>query len=94
MDAKHPSTPAGGAKDDLPHEPNKFTGMRMLPVESTTVSSWTPLLDGAGRSTEVHVVFKLRDADAVVVTRLKSARAVNELIAALETHRNDVWGDG
>lgn len=54
------------------------------------VGSWCPTPDGSGPATAV--VFHFKQADGTEFgLRLKSAERVNELIALLERHRDDVW---
>jgi hypothetical protein len=66
--------------------------LRLLDIGGYHVGSWGPEPDGKGQSTQVHLT--LRVPGGAVVMRLKSHRAVNTLIAALERHRDDVWPGG
>jgi len=66
--------------------------LSVLEVGDYHVGSWTPERDGKGRPTQVHLT--LRVPAVAVVMRLKSARAVSRMTAALERHRNDVWPGG
>ncbi len=59
--------------------------------EGYEVYGWFPLPDAQGGPTQVHVTFRNRSLGMGVVIRLKSARAVNELIAAVRRHRDEVW---
>jgi hypothetical protein len=55
------------------------------------VYSWSPGKAGAGvPSTQVHLVLPVI-AGVKVALRLKSARALDELVAVLLQHRKDVW---
>lgn len=54
------------------------------------VSSWTPEPDGRGRPTQVHLVMSLGN-NLGVTCRLRSARAVDQLIHVLAEYRNEVW---
>lgn len=74
--------------------PYNLTGMEFLEIEQYHVGSWSPLPDGKGPATQVHFMLRLRGIDTPLVMRLKSARAADELIAALERHRFDVWPTG
>lgn len=74
--------------------PYNLTGMEFLEIEQYHVGSWSPLPDGQGPATQVHFMLRLRGIDTPLVMRLKSARAADELIAALERHRFDVWPTG
>lgn len=55
------------------------------------VYSWSPGKSGEGvPATQVHLVLPVVD-EVSVVLRLKSARALDELVAVLLQHRKDVW---
>jgi hypothetical protein len=73
----------------------------MLECDGCDVYSWTPERDGKGRPQQVHMVFPVTmsspDSEPLrfcVAMRLKSRRAVDEIIAALVRHRDDVWPEG
>jgi hypothetical protein len=58
------------------------------------VYSWSPCKAGEGvPSSQVHVHFAIRPGMTIVL-RLKSARALDEIVAVLLQHRADVWGKG
>lgn len=61
-------------------------------VDGFTVGQWCSSPDGSGPATAVAVIFNLQQVGDVML-RLKSRRAVDEMIAALEEHRNAVFGD-
>ncbi|MFI5299222.1 MAG: hypothetical protein ACHREM_14085 [Polyangiales bacterium] len=68
-------------------------GRRIIaaPGDGYDVYSWSPGAAGAGvKSTQVHLVLPVVD-DVSVVLKLKSPRALDELVAALLQHRKDVW---
>ncbi len=57
-----------------------------------SVYSWSPGAAGEGvPSTQVHLVLPVSDGVKFVL-RLKSARALDELVGVLLQHRKDVWG--
>jgi hypothetical protein len=64
----------------------------IVPDEGYHVSSWCPGAAHLGASaTQVHL--RLCPApDVSIVLRLKSARALDELVGVLLRHRQDVWG--
>lgn len=64
-------------------------GTKFVDVESLDVASWCPTPDASGPATQVHVIVRVPGAELVM--RLKSARAVQELIDALAEHRNYTW---
>lgn len=55
------------------------------------VASWTPERDGKGPATQVWFHLTTTALPHPVTIRLKTARAVDELVAMLRRHRNDVW---
>jgi hypothetical protein len=63
----------------------------IYPVREYHVSSWCPARDGKGPATQVHLWMRLPELDRVITLRIKSAEDCDQLIAALERHRNDVW---
>lgn len=64
----------------------------VVPVEGIHVASWSPGQEGEGVPCEqVHLILKIPELDVTFVTRLKSRRATDELIAALIEHRDYVW---
>lgn len=73
--------------------PDNVEGPRTL-IEEIFVGSWCPACDGKGPATEVHLQLKIRGIDTPLTFRCKTAKAVNQLIASLERHRNDVWPNG
>jgi hypothetical protein len=67
-----------------------YAGGEIRPIAEYGVGSWCPTQDGSGPATAVVLHFTMADGQQFGL-RLKSARAVDELIAMLERHRNDVW---
>jgi hypothetical protein len=61
-------------------------------VDGFSVCEWCPTPDGSGAPEAVAVVFNMRSVGDVVL-RLRSRRAVDEMIAALEKHRDVVFGE-
>lgn len=58
------------------------------------VFSWSPgKADEKVASTQVHLVLPVVPGVRVAL-RLKSTRALDELVGVLLQHRRDVWGDG
>lgn len=75
--------------------PRQFVGLPL--IEEYGVGSWCPTPDGTGPAEAVvlHFLVKgLAEQPIELGIRLWSAAAVNELIAMLERHRNDVWPGG
>ena len=64
----------------------------IAPGEGYDVYSWSHGKAGEGvPSTQVHLALPVVD-DVKVILRLKSARALDELVGVLLQHRKDVWG--
>jgi hypothetical protein len=64
----------------------------LIPDEGYSVQSWRPGPPRSGPPTQVHLVLSLPIEDAKLVLRLKSARALDELVGVLLNHRQEVWG--
>ena len=66
-------------------------------VTEYTVGSWCPTPDGSGPAEAVSMQFmtdvNLKSTMLSFFLRLKSPAAVDEMIAALVRHRDDVWPD-
>lgn len=71
--------------------PQNLTGLAYYEVESVHVSSYTPLPDGKGLCTELHVSIHMKGGAPPLILRMKTPESVDLLIAALVRHRNDVW---
>ena len=62
-------------------------------VQGLTVCSWCPSPDGSGDPVAVALVFNIVEIGDIVM-RLKSRRAVDDVIDALQKHKTDVFGGG
>ena len=60
-----------------------------IECEGYMVSSYTPGKDGIGPLTEVHFCIEVQGLEFILA--MKSRRACDELIAALQRHANDVF---
>lgn len=60
-------------------------------VEGFTIAEWCRSADGSGHPEAVAVVFNIRSVGDVVL-RLRSRRAVDEMIDALRVHADNVFG--
>lgn len=82
--------------DELLHNVNDGSAALVQPSMGYDVFEWKPTQDGTGDATAVCLVFsmKIGDVELRPMIRLKSRRAVNEMIAALEKHRDGVWPQG
>ncbi len=79
--------------------PLNLDGKPLFKISHYHIGSWCPLPDGKGPAEAVafHLVVELADGSGDLLEmalRLKTPRAVDELIASLERHRNDVWPGG
>lgn len=72
-------------------EPVDTTGQAFIEMEGVHVYDWSPLPAGQGAATQVHLVFDVQGSPAPLILRLKTARVVDELVAALSEHRRNVW---
>lgn len=61
-------------------------------IEEIEVCEWHPDENGQGKPTQVHILYKVAGSPVRLLLRLKSARAVDDLVAALLSHRFNVWG--
>lgn len=68
-------------------------GYRRVFADGYNVASWRAgPVNSAIPPSQVHVLIPVTD-DVRVVLRLKSARALDELVGVLLAHRRDVWGE-
>ncbi len=66
---------------------------QVINCDGITVAEWSPdPIPGRTPPTQVHMLIAAGVGINVIV-RLKSSRAVDELIQALQTHRRGVWGE-
>ena len=75
--------------------PKQLIGLPL--IEEYGVASWCPTPDGTGPATAVVLHFLvdgLAEQPIEMGIRLWNAAAVDQLIAMLERHRNDVWPGG
>lgn len=74
-------------------EPQNLAGQEHYRIESIQVLEFHPLEDGKGDPTEVHLWLVIEGAeDTPFVMEFHSPGAIDELIVALMTHRNRVFG--
>lgn len=64
-------------------------------IESFTVGSWCPTLDGSGPATAVAISAhtKLFGAPMDIVLRIKSPMELDRIVQMLLRHKRDVWPD-
>jgi len=62
-----------------------------IEVTEYIVGDWCPTPDGSGPATAVAIQLMTNVKDMSFAMRLKSPAAVDELIAALERHKESVW---
>lgn len=98
--SKHNRNRRQKAADSLPplnRVPQGLVGRGMFRVTEYGVGSWCPTPDGSGPATAVVFHLKVSDLNGREMElglRMHSAAKVDELIAMLERHRNDVWPGG
>lgn len=67
--------------------------VHIIPVSYLKVISCSPgNTDENIPPTQVHILYRVPDLDAYFSMRLKSKEVVDEIIAALIEHRDNVWG--
>lgn len=71
----------------------------MIISDHYSIYEWTPERDGKGKPTQVHLVIPVAlstpgkpDIRLEVAMRIKSPRALDELVGVLLRHRQGVWG--
>lgn len=73
------------------------TNINIVPVEvdSITIANWCPSPDGTGRPQQVHVLLDICGLEEVsIAIRFKSRRGLDNFVADLLSHANDVWPEG
>lgn len=72
---------------------NLPTGPRVpMMIESYHIASWRPTKNLDDQCTEVHFQLNLEGLDDITfVMRLKSRRAIDELIGTLSMYADEVW---
>lgn len=86
---------ATGETPQITEEIINLEDMTLAEVHDIVISQWHPEKDGQGAPGQVHLRLRVKGMeDITLVLRLKSAQAVNDLIAALRLHRNEVLKDG
>ena len=74
-------------------KPVNLAGQQFLPIKSIEVQEFHPLENGEGPATQVHLRIKIEGMeDTPIVVRFHSPKAIDELIVALITHRQRVFG--
>lgn len=61
-------------------------------IDSLEVYEWHPLPEGRGQPTQVHVIIRLKDMAVPLVMSFKRPLTIDHFIAALQQHRESVWG--
>ncbi len=72
------------------------TTFALIPDGGYEVCGWRPGPPRSGPATQVHLLMSLPLDDRQpikLVLRLKSARALDELVGILLDHRKEVWGN-
>lgn len=82
----------------MPSEERGASGQLFAqPIEEYAIGSWCPTPDGSGPPEAVSFMFTVKLGRGSNVTkvpmmlRLRSRRAVMEMIQTLAKHRDDVW---
>jgi len=72
--------------------PKNVAGLVFFEITGIDVMEYHLLPDGRGKPTEVHLMITVKGSPAPLVMRFKSARGLDALIDALNTHRQNVFG--
>jgi hypothetical protein len=71
------------------------TGIEIYEIDSYEVASWSPGdVTKGDPTTQVHVIIHIKGIKYPLVMRLKSKRAVDELVGLLTEYRDEVWPEG
>lgn len=78
----------------MPIQTDEYNQSAVLQIEepSFDIYSWCPTPEPTVPPTQVHLHINLDGAKIVV--RFKGPRTLDKLIAALEDHRREVFGEG
>lgn len=90
MSKKHPRR----IQRPLPEMSSGGVPLSGLTVSEYSVGSWCPTTDGSGPAEAVALQFVTKNPAISIFLRLKSPAAVDELISALQRHKEDVWPIG
>jgi hypothetical protein len=71
---------------------NDLSGVALRDIQEISIGNYYPLPNCQGKPTQVHVMIWMKNDEIPLTLRLKSARAVDELIAGLARHRSEVFG--
>lgn len=63
-----------------------------ITIEEYTVGSWCRSPDGSGKPEAVALCLTVKGLPGPLVMRLKTRRAVDDMIRALKEHRDNVFG--
>lgn len=65
--------------------------MAVLEVDEIRVASWSPDPEAVEPPEQVHLLIRVRGIVDPFVVRFRSPVALDELVAALQSHRDEVW---
>jgi hypothetical protein len=85
--------PTCGSQAERLNDPSRLpvSNVRAMAVNELHVVEWHNKPEPVGRPDCVAFVLELHGFDVPLVVRLKSAAAVNDVIGALERHRDGCW---
>lgn len=79
---------AGGSSDI-----ENVQGLQFFDVREISVAQWHPIRDGKGKPLQVHMRVVLNQFPHPIILRFRSSKPLDSLIAQLQLHRREVWGD-
>lgn len=75
-----------------PPDAQNLSDLMILELDTIGINEWHPERDGKGKPTQVHLALTPKNYPGVrLIMRLKSRRAIDDLIAALQKHADSVW---
>lgn len=73
-------------------DPENTAGLRFFDIKNLSVREWHSLPGGQGKPEQVHLMLEVEGIPHPLIVRFKSRRPVDELIVALMSHADNVWG--
>jgi hypothetical protein len=74
------------------HEPINLDGSQIMlfDMDEVSINAWTPLPNGEGDPTQVHLLFKVAEGVTTAI-RFKGPDTLNAIVEQLTRYRDIVW---
>lgn len=72
---------------------NDLAGVALKEISEISLANYYPRPNCEGAPTQVHMLIWLKGNEIPLTMRMKSGRVLDELIAGLQKHRKEVFGD-